>query len=181
MCLIPIINLKMNIILKMSDSDSDSDFDNTDNFISKDMKKIYQIQFVSEDKYKLTHVGVFTSVPSIELHKFEHKIDNFEYSCFISNNFVEFQDSFQDNPCLFDMITMDIIRTDGKISKLYLSVEIEKVSLENENKGNLMIWYEYNDKKIPLKSNLSHPGNEKLPYYIIAELKNDKVIELLKE
>jgi hypothetical protein len=184
-----------------SDLDSDSDFENSDVYVTSDMKKVYQLQFVNNDLYRLTHVGIFKSVPSIELHKFTHKIDDIEFSCFLSNNFTEFKNEYQNNPVLFDLITMDIIRVDGcelstdnskhknlsdtnsfgKMYKLSLSVEIEKVNLDNENKGNLMVWYECEDKRFPIKSNLTHPGNEKLPYYIIAELKNDKVIKLLKE
>ena len=165
----------------MNSSDSDSDFEDTSDYITPDMKKVYQLQFVKDDTYKLIHVGLFKSVPSIELHKFEHKINNFTYSCYISNNFTEYQESYENNSVLFDIITMNIIRSDGKLSKLSLAVEIEKVSLENENKGNLMIWYECEDKKFPVKSSLTHPGNEKLPYYIIAELNNDKIVKLLEE
>lgn len=164
----------------MSNSDSDSDFEDTSEYTA-DMKKVYQLQFVKDDTYKLIHVGLFKSVPSIDLHKFEHKINNFTYSCYISNNFTEYQDAFENNPVLFDIITMDIIRSDGKMATLKLAVEIEKVSLENENKGNLMIWYECDDKKFPIKSNLTHPGNEKLPYYIIAELNSEKIVKLLEE
>lgn len=43
-----------------------------------------------------------------------------------------------------------------------------------------MIWLEYLDKRTPLKTALSHPGNERLPYYIIGELKNPKIEELIK-
>ena len=164
-----------------SDNDSDSDFDDTNDYVTADMKKVYQLQFINDDKYKLTLVGLFKSVPSIDLHKFDHKINNFTYSCYISNNFTEYVESFENNPVLFDIITMDIIRSDGKMATLKLAVEIEKVSLENENKGNLMIWYECDDKKFPVKTNLTHPGNEKLPYYIIAELNNKKIIEFLEE
>jgi hypothetical protein len=171
----------MSNINSNSDLDSDSDFDNSDDYISSDMKKVYQLQFVKDDLYKLTHIGVFKSVPSIDLHQFEHKIDNITFSCFLSSNFTEFKDEYQNNPVLFDVITMDIINANGKMYKLSLSVEIEKVNLDNENKGNLMVWYECEDKRFPIKSNLTHPGNEKLPYYIIEELKNDKIIKLLKE
>ena len=61
----------------MSNSDSDSDFDDTSDYVTADMKKVYQLQFVKDDIYKLIHVGLFKSVPSIDLHKFEHKINNF--------------------------------------------------------------------------------------------------------
>ena len=77
------------------------------------------------------------------------------------------------------MITMNVLKKDGKIFKLILSVEIENPVVDRENKGNLMIWLEYNGKRAPLKTGLSHPGNEKLPYYLINELKNDKINKLI--
>jgi hypothetical protein len=76
---------------------------------------------------------------------------------------------------------MNVIQKDGSEYKLILAVEINNVKLENDNKGNLMIWIEKSGKRCPLKSNLTHPGNEKVPYYIVAELKNEKIKEILNQ
>ena len=160
-----------------SDIDSDSDFESTDKYAT-DSKHVYQAQYTgSENMYKLNLVGLFKVVPSVEIYKFEHD----GYSCYITSNFFEFNDSYKSGTCLFDMITMDVIKSDGVTFKLRLCVEIENPNPEKENKGNLMIWFQSDNKEVPLKTNLSHPGNDKVPYYLIAELKNEKIPELLKE
>ena len=53
------------------------------------------------------------------------------------------------------------------------------VKLEEENTGNLMVWFEKDDKRVPLKTNLTNPGIEKVQYYLIAELKNEKIARFL--
>ena len=159
------------------DSSSDSDFESTDDYLTTDTKKIYQIQYVSEDKYFVRLVGLFKITPSIEIYKFDHD----GYSCYITSNFFELNDAHKSGTCLFDMITMDVIKQDGVTFKLRLCVEIENPKPDDENKGNLMIWFQSDTKEVPLKTNLSHPGNDKVPYYLIAELKNDKIPKLLEE
>jgi len=160
-----------------SSLDSDSDFETTDKYVS-DSKHVYQVQYAnSENMYKLNLVGLFKVIPSVEIYKFEHE----GCSCYITSNFFELNDSHKSGTCLFDMITMDVIKSDGITFKLRLSVEIENPDPEKENKGNLMIWFQSDGKEVPLKTNLSHPGNDKIPYYLIAELKNEKIPELLKD
>jgi hypothetical protein len=44
-----------------------------------------------------------------------------------------------------------------------------------------MIWFEKSGKRVPLKTNLVHPGNEKVQYYLIAEIKNEKIHDLLNK
>jgi hypothetical protein len=156
---------------------SDDDFESTDDYITHDTKKIYQIQYISDDKYKLNLVGLLKVIPSIEIYKFNHD----GYSCYITSNFFELNDTHKNGTCLFDMITMDVIKDNGVTFKLRLCVEIENPDETTENKGNLMIWFQNDKKEVPLKTNLSHPGNEKVPYYLIAELKNEKIEELLRE
>jgi hypothetical protein len=159
-----------------SDLDWDSDFESTDKYVTTDTKHVYQVQYISEEKYKLNLVGLFKVVPSIEIYNFDHD----GYSCYITSNFFEFNDTHKSGTCLFDMITMDVIKNDGCTFKLKLCVEIENSDPNKENKGNLMIWFQSYTKEVPLKTNLSHPGNEKVPYYLIGELKNEKITELLK-
>ena len=156
----------------MSDSE---DFDSTDEYITDETKKIYQAQHITEDKYKLNLVGLFKSVPSVEIYKFDHD----GYSCYITSHFFEMNDTHKNGTCLFDMLVMDVIKSNGVTFKLRLCVEIENPNENIDNKGNLMIWFQNNVKEVPLKTNLSHPGNEKLPYYLIAELKNEKINQLL--
>ncbi len=178
-----------------SDLSSDEDFDTTDEYI-KDKKKIYQIQFDKDDLYKIKWVGYSDTLPTISLTNFSHE-DN---SCFIESNFSHIDESHLSGTCLFDLITMNVIQKDGReLSednsernnaslthsfgreyKIILSVEITDLKLDKENKGNLMIWFEKSGKRCPLKTNLTHPGNEKVPYYIVAELKNEKIKDLIK-
>lgn len=168
---------------ELSDKSSDTEFDDVSNMT--DYTKFYQLHHISEEKYKFSCVGFFkkdTNI-NIELSKFEHG----DFYCQISNNIIKFDKSdilnlnlnLKDNLYLFDMITMNVLKKDGTNFKIILSTEIKDPDVEKENKGNLMIWMNYKDKQIPLKTNLTHPGNERLPYYIIAELKNKKIEEIL--
>ena len=157
-------------------SDSDDDFQNTDEYL-KNKKKIYQVQFIKDDLYHLKWVGLLEKIPSVQIHKF----DKDDYTCYISSNFTDFEESHKSGVCLFDLITLDLIKNSGLHYKLILSVELTDVKLEKENKGNLMIWFEKDDKRVPLKSNLTHPGNEKVQYYLIAEMKNEKIKNLLEK
>lgn len=181
-----------------SDLSSDEDFATTDEYI-KDKQKIYQIQYVKDDLYIIKWVGYSDTLPTVTLTNFTHE-DN---SCFIESNFSHINESHLSGTCLFDLITMNVIQKDGRelsednsehnsehknVSlthsfgieyKIILSVEISNVKLDKENKGNLMIWFEKSGKRCPLKTNLTHPGNEKIQYYIVAELKNEKIKNLL--
>lgn len=160
-----------------SDSESDSDYEDVNN-ITKDRVKVYQVQFVKDEFYKFSCVGYFKigELVSIEIANFQNE----EYHCVITSNFVHSIPT--DGTCLFDLITMNVIKSDGKYVKIYLSVEIDKPVIESENnKGNLMIWVEYSGRRMALKTSLTHPGNDRLPYYLIAELKNKRIDELLTE
>jgi hypothetical protein len=165
---------------------SDDDFDDVSNVTTQftDRVKFYQVHHVSEDSYKFSCVGFFKKEEkiSIELTKFDHE----DFYCVISNNIVKFEEQSsimlqKNNLYLFDMITMDVLKKDGKNFKIVLAVELKDPNFDGENKGNLMIWVHYKDKQIPIKTGLTHPGKERLPYYIIGELKNEKINELLNE
>lgn len=160
---------------------SDDEFDNVESLV--DHTKFYQVQFISDDTYKFTCVGFFKKDNNIniELTKFEYD----DLYCVISSNIINLSthenniQNTKDNMYLFDMITMDVLKKDGKNFKIVLSIEMKDPDFDKENKGNLMLWVHYEDRQIPLKTGLSHPGNERLPYYIVAELKNEKINEIL--
>ena len=167
---------------KSSDLSSDSDFEDVENCLT-DKVATYQIQFVSNEMYKFSLVGYFkkdSDSVNIELTNFEHE----EYYCSIVGNFNKIPEKvLSKGTYLYDLITMGVLKKDGVSYKIILSVEMENPNLNKENKGNLMIWFETNHngfKRVPLKTGLTHPGNDRLPYYIINELKNDKINELLK-
>lgn len=159
-------------------SDSDDNYEDINNYI-KDKIKTYQLQFVKEDYYKFTLVGYFKKEENIEIEltKFEHE----DYYCVINSNFTNITEELKNGIYLYDLITMNVLKKDGKNYKIILCVEIENPVLDSDNKGNLMIWLEYESKRTPLKTNLTHPGNEKIPYYIINELKNDKINEIINK
>lgn len=165
-------------------SDSDNEFNDVSEITNQfsDRVKFYQVHHVSEDLYKFSCVGFFKKDEkiSIELTKFDHE----DFYCVISNNIINLEQESSimtknENLYLFDMITMDVLKKDGKNFKIVLSVEIKDPNFEKENNGNLMIWVHYKDKQIPLKTGLTHPGKDRLPYYIIGELKNQKINEIL--
>lgn len=172
----------------MTDTDStlssDDDYETTDTYINT-KKKIYQVQFQKDDLYILKWVGYSDDLPTINLTNYNQ--DGYYFS--IESNFTHFNESHTTGTCLFDLLTLNVIqtetdktesdKTDSVEYKLILSVEITNVKLDEFNKGNLMIWLEKSGKRIPLKTNLTHPGNEKVPYYLITELKNDKIKDLL--
>ena len=162
----------------MSSSDlSDSDYDEVDNLtIENGYHRLYQVQFVSDEYYKFSLLGYFKEPFTIELTRFEH--DN--TFCVINTNLsiIDPDDLSKDGSYLYDLITMDVIK-DDKMFKIILCVEMENPKIDKENKGNLMIWVEYNNKRTPIKTNLSHPGNDKIPYYLITELLNEKILNLI--
>ncbi len=166
-----------------SDLSSDSDFEDVETCLT-DKVATYQIQYVSDEMYKFSLVGYFKkdSDPiNVELTKFE----NDDYYCSIFSNFNKISEKVLiDGTYLYDLITMNVLKKDGITYKVILSVEMENPNLHKENKGNLMIWFETNHngfKRVPLKTGLTHPGNERLPYYIIDELKNNKINEILNQ
>ena len=157
-------------------SDSDDDYEDVNN-LAEDRVKVYQLQHVKEETYKFSLVGIFKREQSIsiEITKFEQD----EFYCVITSNFT--RDVPTHGFCLFDLITMDVLRKDGTRFKIFLSVEIEDPNIEGENKGNLMIWVEYLDRRFPLKTALTYPGHDRLVFYLIAELKNKTIDEFLAE
>lgn len=159
-------------------SDSDDNYDDINNYI-QDKIKTYQLQFIKEDYYKFTLVGYFKKEENIEIEltKFEHE----DYYCVINSNFINITEELKYGIYLYDLITMNVLKKDGKNYKIILCVEIENPVLDADNKGNLMIWIEYESNRRPLKTNLTHPGNEKISYYIINELKNDKINEIINK
>ena len=74
------------------------------------------------------------------------------------------------------------MRKDLGLNELSETMEQKNQAIvEEENKGNLMIWFEKSGKRVPLKTNLIHPGNEKVQYYLIAEIKNEKIDDLVNK
>ena len=162
-------------------SSDDSDYEDVNDLVGNKLKT-YQVHFVKDEYYKFSLIGYFKKEEnfSVELTKFEHE----DYYCVISSNFSKIEDNLSSGIYLYDLITLNVLKKDGTEYKLILSVEMDSPKIDTENKGNLMIWFETNHngfKRVPLKTGLSHPGNEKLPYYIINEMKNEKITQLLSQ
>jgi hypothetical protein len=166
-----------------SDLSSDSDFEDVESCLT-DKVATYQIQYVSDEMYKFSLVGYFkkdSDPVNVELTTFDHE----DYYCSIYSNFNKIEQKvLAEGTYLYDIITMNVLKKDGVSYKIILSVEIENPNLDKENKGNLMIWFETNHngfKRVPLKTGLTHPGNERLPYYIIDEIRNEKIHKILSQ
>lgn len=157
------------------DSQSDSDSDSDDMNITEEilntkpgMKKIYQIQHIKDNQYKFKWVGVFDTIPTVEIDNF--KTD--KYTCYITNNFT----ADITNNAIYDLIDFKIIKNNGSIVTVYLSVGFKEINLDGENEGSLMIIMKEGDvDRVILKSNLKYPGNDKLILCVIREFSNEVI------
>ena len=161
---------------------SDDDMNIEDYLINNNkLKKLYQVQYIN-NKYKFVNMGLHEKEPIVEIYNFE--FENTKH--YINSRFI-FEEDIKDNN-LFDMIAIDSI-VNGEIYSLVLSAcpkdedvdcydNIKEGNIEFEGLLCIYIHEHKTNKKSMLKRNLTYPSNEKLIYYLIAELKNDKVKEI---
>lgn len=153
-----------------SDIDSDDDMNITEEMVktNPNVKKIYQIQHVKDNQYRFKWVGLSDSIPTVP-------IDNFstdKYTCYITNNFT----SDITNNALYDLIDFNIVKNNGSIITINLSVRFGEINIDEENEGNLMLLMKEGDKeRTVLKANLKFPGNDKLICYVIREFGSEKI------
>jgi hypothetical protein len=179
--------LNDNLSDNLSDmSDSDSDI-NIDEYLlnNNNLKKLYQIQHVKDNTYKFVYMGSHEKHPTVEILKFDYPNSN--YTHFINSKFI-FEDDIKDNN-LFDLMSVDSI-IEGHINSLIVGVsplnenhniyEIIKDGLEFEGFINIYLHKHQDNTMTILKKNLTYPGNDKLIYYLIAELKTEKIKEEYK-
>jgi hypothetical protein len=164
-----------------SDSSSCDDM-NVEDFLinNNNFKRLYQIQHVKDNTYKFVYMGLYEKHPSVELFKFDYP--NSKCIHFVNSKFV-FEDDLQDNN-LFDLMSLDSI-VNGKLYSLIVGVTPndenhnlrEKIENNLEFDGFINIYlHNHDDTSITmLKKDLTYPGNDKLIYYLIAELKTDKI------
>lgn len=153
-----------------SDSDSDDNMNVTEELLTTNtnMKKIYQIQHVKDNLYRFKWVGIFDSIPTVEIDNFKTE----KYTCYITNNFI----ADITNNAIYDLIDFKIIKNNGSIITVYLSVGFKEINLDGENEGTLMILMKEGDsERVALKSNLKYPGNDKLICYVIREFGSEKI------
>ena len=157
----------------MSDSDSDIDLEdylqNTQN-----LKKAYQIQHLSDNKFTFKYMGMFETLPSVPLGDFKMDEDT---HCYLSSNFV-FEEELSTHK-MFPQITL-MINKNGNFFKLSMGIELEEeveVKLEEENKGSVFIMFTDEQKEVAeiIKKKLIYPGSTKIIYFLVNELRNDKI------
>ena len=159
----------------MSDSDSGSDSDlNLEDYVknNQNLKKAYQLQNVSENKFKFKYMGMFETLPSVSLGDF--KMDD-ETHCYLTSNFV-FEEELSTHK-MFPQITL-MINKNNNFFKLSMGVEFEQdIKLEEENIGSVFILFSDEQKGVAeiVKKKLIYPGSNKIIYFLVNELRNDKI------
>ena len=160
----------------MSDSDFSSDDENinVDSFVdaSNNKHKVYQIQNVKDNTFKFVFMGLFDTVPNVSLGDFKITDDIHAY---LYSNFVTEED-IRENTFL-SMITM-MIHKDGKLMNVCLGIDFDNpINLEQECIGSCFIAFIDENRNIGeiLKKKLPYPGSDKIIYFLVNELKNEKI------
>jgi len=168
---------KTNNYSESSDSDSSQDID-LEVQVNKNKKliKVYQIQYDSDDNFKFTFMGFFENIPIVNLGDF-----NFEnMQCYLTSHFVNIDDLKHNK--LFDIITLHI-NINGKITQLSVGIEFNNnIDIEKLNTGSVYLRYVDKEKNINdiVKKNLMFPGSKNILYFLVRELKNDKIQSYIK-
>jgi hypothetical protein len=160
-------------------SDSDSDID-LENYVSNNlnMKKVYQLQYTIDNKFKFVFMGLFETLPSVPLGDF--KADDDAY-CYITSNFV-FEEELKTHK-MIPQITL-IINKNNHFFKLSMGIEFENdINIEGENIGSTFIMFTDEQKGVAeiVKKKLIYPGSAKIIYFLVNELKNDKIKTYINE
>jgi hypothetical protein len=163
-----------------SDSDSDSDIDITSyiDLNEHTKQKVYQIQHQTDNIYKFKFMGFFDILPSVELGNFAYDTDT---HCYLTSNFV-FEADLKE-VLLHNMITINIIKK-GILLQLIMGIEFDKdINLEGDNIGSVFIAYinEEKSQREILKKNLIYPGSSKIVFFILSELRNEKIKAYIRD
>ena len=175
----------------MSDNDSDSDIFLDDCILNDNpnLKKTYQIQHIEDNRFRFKYMGMFERTPVVPLGDF--KFDENIHS-YLNNNFVNQEDIKK--TVFLPMITM-MMQKESKFMNLCMGIEFDKEinnedieNIENnvenvEFTGTVFLAFLDDDRNIAeiLKKKLIFPGSTKLIYFIVGELKNDKIKKLISE
>ena len=172
----------------MSDfEDSDSDIFLDDCILNENanLKKTYQIQHITDNKFKFKYMGMFETTPIVPLGDF--KLDD-EKHCYLNNNFVTQEDI--EKTVFLPMITL-MIQKESKFMNLCMGIEFDtEINMEHiehiENEeftGSVFIAFLDDDRNIAeiLKKKLIFPGSTKLIYFLVGELRMDKIKKLINE
>jgi hypothetical protein len=169
-------------------SDSDTDYDsNSDTDINietyikdtnKNLQKVYQIQHLTDKTFKFEFMGLFETKPTVSLGDFKLNEDT---HCYLSSNFITEEDINKTN--FLPMVTLMISRKD-KFMNMCMGIEFDKssddtstINVNDTHTGSVFIAFIDENKNIGeiLKKKLIYPGSSKLIYFLVGELKNEKV------
>jgi hypothetical protein len=161
-----------------SDSDESNDIDLEEKITQNNrLKKVYQLQHDNDDLFKFKFMGLFENLPIVNLGDFN--IEGVHY--YLTSHF-SFLENI-DNNNMFDMINLNINKN-GKLSYLTVGIEFtNKIDIDNLNRGMAYLRYVDNEKNINevVKKNLIFPGSTKILYFLVRELKNDKIQSYINE
>ena len=164
----------------MTDSDSDSDIDITSYVDAQEhlKQKVYQIQHQLDNIYKFKFMGFFDILPSVELGNFAYDT---ETHCYITSNFI-FESDLKE-VLLHNMITVNILKN-GNLSQLVMGIEFDSaINLDGDNIGSVFIAYinEEKEQREILKKKLIYPGSTKLVFFVLSELRNEKIKTYIRD
>lgn len=161
----------------MDNTDSDIDLED---YVSNDlnMKKGYQLQHIKDNLFKFVYMGMFETLPNVPLGDF--KADD-DAHCYLTSNFV-FEDELKTHK-MFPQITL-MINKNNHFYKLSMGIEFDKeVDIEGENSGSTFIMFSDEQKGVAeiVKKKLIYPGSAKIIYFLVNELRNDKIRTYINE
>ena len=161
----------------MDNTDSDIDLED---YVSNDlnMKKGYQLQHIKDNLFKFVYMGMFETLPTVPLGDF--KADD-DAHCYLTSNFV-FEDELKTHK-MFPQITL-MINKNNNFFKLSMGIEFDKeVNIEGENIGSTFIMFSDEQKGVAeiVKKKLIYPGSAKIIYFLVNELRNDKIRTYINE
>jgi hypothetical protein len=168
----------------MADSDvnydSDSDIDITSYVDAHEhmKQKVYQIQHQTDNVYKFKFMGFFDILPSVELGNFAYDT---ETHCYLTSNFI-FECDLKE-VLLHNMITVNILKN-GNLSQLVMGIEFDSaINLDGDNIGSVFIAYinEEKEQREILKKKLIYPGSTKLVFFVLSELRNEKIKTYIRD
>lgn len=164
----------------MADSDSDSDIDITSyvDALEHSKQKVYQIQHQSDNIYRFKFMGFFDILPSVELGNFAYDT---ETHCYLTSNFI-FESDLKE-VLLHNMITVNILKN-GNLSQLVMGIEFDSaINLDGDNIGSVFIAYinEEKEQREILKKKLIYPGSTKLVFFVLSELRNEKIKTYIRD
>jgi hypothetical protein len=162
----------------MTDSDSDIDITSYVDAQEHLKQKVYQIQHQTDNIYRFKFMGFFDILPSVELGNFAYDT---ETHCYITSNFI-FESDLKE-VLLHNMITVNILKN-GNLSQLVMGIEFDSaIILDGDNIGSVFIAYinEEKDQREILKKKLIYPGSTKLVFFVLSELRNEKIKTYIRD